>query len=214
MTNYERDQEELRYRKVLSKPVPFPCFEWLKKACWNARKEENKINRKLLGHIKEEYKINDIPFHFNDFIIEDCLSTEIMLSYTRKLTVTDKDRPFFIDNLWCNFQKKHEFNPPHNHSGIYSFVIFVQIPYNLKEEENVFPEIGDDNRPDKANYTSKFAFINADPSGEIRCDPLNIDQSYVGKLLMFPAKQLHEVFPFYTTDEYRITVSGNIRLKV
>ena len=35
---------------------------------------------------------------------------------------------FELNNFWVNYQKQYEFNPLHDHSGIYSFVIFVKIP--------------------------------------------------------------------------------------
>ena len=43
---------------------------------------------------------------------------------------------------------------------------------------------------------------------------LNVDKSFEGKMLMFPSKQMHAVNPFYTSDGYRITVSGNLKIKV
>ena len=48
------------------------------------------------------------------------------------------DYKLFISDLWVNYQKKYEFNPPHSHSGVASFVIFIHIPYDLSEEEKVF----------------------------------------------------------------------------
>ena len=32
-------------------------------------------------------------------------------------------------------------------------------------------------------------------------------------MLVFPAALQHAVYPFYTSDDYRISVSGNVRLK-
>ena len=37
----------------------------------------------------------------------------------------------------------------------------------------------------------------------------NVDKSFEGKILMFPSYMQHQVFPFYTSDDYRITISGN-----
>ena len=31
---------------------------------------------------------------------------------------------------------------------------------------------------------------------------------------MFPSYVQHEVFPFYTSDDYRITISGNVSFDV
>tara|TARA_R110002110_G_scaffold407810_1_gene628961 strand:- start:638 stop:952 length:315 start_codon:yes stop_codon:yes gene_type:complete len=103
--------------------------------------------------------------------------------------------------------KKHEFNPPHDHTGVLSFIIFVKIPYNLKEEENQFPITN-------LQHTSKLGFLNTLSDGSINLKVINVDKSYEGKMLMFPSAQMHEVFPFYTSDDYRITVSGNLRIKV
>ena len=36
--------------------------------------------------------------------------------------------------LWINYQKKNEFNPPHDHDGKLSFVIYLKIPEELKKE--------------------------------------------------------------------------------
>ena len=41
---------------------------------------------------------------------------------------------FELDKLWVNFQKKHEFNPIHNHFGAFSFACWINIPYNLDDE--------------------------------------------------------------------------------
>ena len=37
-----------------------------------------------------------------------------------------------------------------------------------------------------------------------------VDKTYEKKAFIFPAALQHSVYPFYGTDEYRITVSGNL----
>ena len=44
--------------------------------------------------------------------------------------------------------------------------------------------------------------------------PVHVDKSYEGKMLMFPSFVQHGVYPFYTSDDYRITVSGNVSVNV
>ena len=44
-------------------------------------------------------------------------------------------------------------------------------------------------------------------------DSIPVDKSFEGKMIMFPASQYHAVYPFYTSDEERITVSGNLKFK-
>jgi hypothetical protein len=50
--------------------------------------------------------------------------------------------------------------------------------------------------------------------GRIKQVPIPVDSSYEGTIMMFPSALNHGVYPFYTSDEYRISVSGNIRIKV
>ena len=40
-----------------------------------------------------------------------------------------------------------------------------------------------------------------------------VDKSYERKIILFPGDTLHSVSPFYTSDDYRVTVSGNIIVK-
>ena len=42
--------------------------------------------------------------------------------------------------------------------------------------------------------------------------PIVVDRSYEGVMLIFPAWLQHMVTPFYTSDDYRISISGNIKL--
>ena len=43
---------------------------------------------------------------------------------------------------------------------------------------------------------------------------IDVDKSFEGKMLVFPSKLQHLVYPFYTSDEHRITVSGNVNFWV
>ena len=38
------------------------------------------------------------------------------------------EHPYYLREMWVNYQKQHEFNPLHYHSGIYSFVVWMKIP--------------------------------------------------------------------------------------
>ena len=38
---------------------------------------------------------------------------------------------------WVNFSRRGEFNPMHNHTGIISSVVFIDIPDELEEEREI-----------------------------------------------------------------------------
>lgn len=110
-------------------------------------------------------------------------------------------------SLWVNFMKKHEFNPPHTHSGRFSFVIWHKIPYDLETEMRVSPS----QRLDKNNLAGVFQFSYPTFSeAGIGLTNIRADNRYEGKICVFPAYLHHAVFPFYSSNEYRISVAGNI----
>ena len=39
-----------------------------------------------------------------------------------------------------------------------------------------------------------------------------LDQSYEGTMILFPSSLQHSVYPFYNSDEDRISVAGNISI--
>ena len=110
-----------------------------------------------------------------------------------------------LNGLWINYQKKYEFNPIHNHAGFFSFVIWIQIPFNLKDEL-----IQKSSRNSNKPCASLFSLIYINPLGVLEQKPFPLDKKDEGTLLMFPSPINHLVYPFYTSDDYRISIAGNI----
>jgi len=115
---------------------------------------------------------------------------------------------FELKELWVNCQKQHEFNPPHNHRGLYSFVVFMKIPTHWKEQ-HALPFSANSNDP----CASNFQYLLGQPQGVVQIFNIPLSPKSEGRMLFFPAWLSHQVFPFYGTDEERITISGNIVLQ-
>ena len=111
--------------------------------------------------------------------------------------------PYHLDGMWVNYQKQHEFNPLHYHDGIYSFVVWMKIPTEF-EDQHVYPST----KP----CASCFEFTYSDILGNHSDYLYNLGSNYEGTMLFFPSKLKHQVYPFYNSDETRISVSGNIHL--
>ena len=209
MTNWEKEQSHFHMNGISTYDIPPDIFKWLKDNSYKAKDSKELYTNKLVGHLKEEYNLltQNPPKEVTNYIETRCMYGPFY-EILKKVNVLTHNVPIILDSLWVNFQKKHEFNPIHNHSGFASFIIFVNIPYNLDDEENYFENIN----PDADKHTSKLMFINHFPhDGSINCKPIAVDKSFEGKMVMFGAKHLHEVYPFYTSDDYRITISGNLR---
>lgn len=119
------------------------------------------------------------------------------------VNVASHPRKLKFKDVWANFQKKHEFHPHHIHGGVYSFVIWTKIPYNIEDEIAVFPNA-------TLKCASMFTFYYTDILGQVRSFPVPVDKCHEGIICLFPKGLGHSVNPFYTSDDYRIAVSGDI----
>jgi hypothetical protein len=61
------------------------------------------------------------------------------------------------------------------------------------------------------NYSSMFSFYYTNSLGEIKNQYLPISKEWEWKCAFFPAVMRHGVYPFFTSDGTRISVSGNIK---
>ena len=117
------------------------------------------------------------------------------------------DIELYIHDLWVNYQYKHEFNPYHFHGGMYSFVIWMKIPTDWKEQ-NKLPFLDGINEDNKK--VSNFEFEYLDMLGNIKHYGYRLDPSMEGHMLLFPARLQHTVYPFYNCDDTRISIAGNL----
>tara|TARA_B100001989_G_C24445725_1_gene416353 strand:+ start:53 stop:649 length:597 start_codon:yes stop_codon:yes gene_type:complete len=168
-------------------------------------KQETKVfpqevaNKDLAGNIEHEYKLIDCKDKLEPFLVN------LSKQYESTWESTTNSDSWRLGDTWVNYQKKYEFNPPHHHDGSFSFVIFVQVPFLLdKELENNSVKQSNTPRP------GYFSFSYTNIFGEISNCDIAVDKKDEGRILFFPSKMVHQVFPFYTSDEYRITVSGNL----
>ena len=127
-------------------------------------------------------------------------------NYRKYILNEDEEKPKFkMFSLWVNYQRQYEFNPIHDHSGLYSFVIFMKIPTHWKEQI-ALPISANSNFP----LASHFQFILGKENGEVMTFPIALSPDDEGRMLFFPAWLRHMVYPFYECEEERVTISGNI----
>ena len=184
--------------------IPYNIFAQLTEAASLARENAINVNKELAGAIKEEYSIVHSDFilgEFFDYIIE--LIGDYEQSFTTPISRDSFTYPLLkmgfapresLISTWINFQKKNEYNPPHSHFGAYSFVIWLSLPYDTKKEKKLY----------KSSTDFNFQFIQ---DGKIQQCPLDSSE---GDIILFPADLWHSVQPFFLSDEFRVSISGNI----
>ena len=110
----------------------------------------------------------------------------------------DKTPEYVLSALWINYQRPNDFNPPHDHDGKLSFVIYLDIPDKLKEEQSVYKG--------KSCGPGGIQFIYGNGPRDAITYMSFFPQA--GDMFIFPAWLKHWVAP-YKGDCTRISVSGN-----
>lgn len=170
-----------------------------------------KMNNRLAGNLEHEYSLIQIKDYIEQLVLPYCYEFDKTVNQIERfINKMDKVQnvPLYLGEPWVNFQKKYEFNPPHTHSGVFSFVIWIDIPYSFQDEK-----MNPSSRNSGANVPGCFDFIYASQDG-LGNHVIPADKMFNGKMLVFPARTMHCVYPFYTSDEYRISVSGNFYFKL
>lgn len=170
---------------------------------------DSKIIGELAGNIEREYSLSvESKNKLNKLISPYVRNYEKLNPLLGDIQVLDSDLPISLKSAWVNFQKKYEFNPVHRHSGVYSFILWIEIPYYLDKEINN-PSCIHSN----TICAGQTEFLYTNTLGQIKTERIPVDKKYENVLVIFPAQMMHCVYPFYTSDGYRISVSGNYVLK-
>lgn len=108
------------------------------------------------------------------------------------------------NQCWVNFQRACEFNPVHNHSGVFSWVIWLEIPYLAAEQQSSSPGYLS-NTP----VAGSFEFNYTGSLGDQYQFHIDADATYRNRMALFPSRLNHGVYPFFNSDQVRISASGN-----
>ena len=163
-----------------------------------------RMNHSLAGQITKEYQITKSTQFLDPFL------EEMGRVYQKEWNYYPKENPnnnkLKVESVWVNMQKKLEVNPLHNHDGTLSFVAWLHVPFKLENERNM-PNCKNSRTMELA---STFQFVYTTALGTIANCPLFVESGWEAKIVMFPAKLLHIVYPFQTSDDYRISIAGNL----
>ena len=161
------------------------------------------MNPSLAGQITKEYQITKSRELLDPFLEEMARAYQKEWYYFDK---KDLNKDLKVESVWVNMQKKLEVNPLHNHDGTLSFVAWLYIPFQLEDERNM----------ENVKYSrtmelaSTFQFVYTTALGTIANCPMFVESGWEGRICMFPANLLHIVYPFQTSDDYRISIAGNL----
>tara|TARA_Y100001973_G_scaffold42002_1_gene62723 strand:+ start:84 stop:695 length:612 start_codon:yes stop_codon:yes gene_type:complete len=186
--------------------IPAQIYQTLNKEIVDIHTNDRDIvrmNHSLAGQITKEYEITKSRQLLDPFL------EEMGRAYQKEWNYYPKENPnnnLIVESVWVNMQKKLEVNPLHNHDGTLSFVAWLYVPFKLEDERNM--ENCKNSRT--VELSSTFQFVYTTALGTIANCPLFVESGWEAKVVMFPAKLLHIVYPFQTSDDYRISIAGNL----
>ena len=172
-------------------------------------RKTKKYNEALAGCLEQEHLLNlsDAPLFTNyalelaKYFFEETKYSPVIRELHQCLA---KPAILNLQELWLNEQQPGEYNPLHNHGGLFSFVVYLDIPYNMSEQAKIDKQInrvlnGSTEFFDPYNHFGKILTVEKD--------------KHEGLMVMFPAWVLHTVYPYKGNyEESRVTVSGNINI--
>ena len=176
--------------------LPELLFNSLKKECKIALNSNKEMKSGLSGkgvathrYVQNKKNLKELNSLLTELITVYRQNFKLDPSRTKTLT---NNLPFKIDRPWINYQKKYEFIPQHNHDGIFSYTIWIDLPDNEGE------------------HASTFQFTYSDIQGILRTHTIKLNKKDNGRMLFFPSTINHQVYPFYNGNKKRISISGNI----
>tara|TARA_E500000331_G_C17204746_1_gene690892 strand:+ start:799 stop:1440 length:642 start_codon:yes stop_codon:yes gene_type:complete len=196
----------------LEMQLPEKYIDILWKYIEESKKENVDHRPQLVGNIASSILLTDTDNYFFNNILEKLCNiylTSFPTSANYIVPYVGKKCPWKLDGMWVNFQNKGEFNPIHHHQGSFSFVIWMKIPTNFEDQKQL-PFAKDTRKPSAGNF--EFSYSNM--MGWTEQYEYYMNKDYEGTMLFFPAKLMHQVYPFFESDEERISISGNVCLDI
>ena len=174
--------------------------EWRQLFLSEARASKKDFESRLAGMLKRQVE-------FRNSSLFDKFFSDMFKMYDHALQDWTGDRNIIagggemynLESLWANFQGPGDFNPPHSHGGALSWVIYLQIPDELIEENKQYK--GTSAGPGGITFTY------GDGPREVITYQTYLP--HTGDMYIFPAWLQHWVYPF-KSDVERISVSGNV----
>ena len=174
----------------------------IKKLKTEGKKAKTSYNHSLAGHLNHQFlyppKVQQWFYSEIHPIIQAYRKGHCKFHGIEDLTVELQ-----ADDLWVNYMQPGDFNPIHTHGADYSFVLFLDVPKQLKKEQENYK--GTSAKPGSL----MFEFTQQAKPRYATTGTAVLPQT--GDFYMFPALLQHWVCPF-KSKVTRISVSGNLRI--
>ena len=149
------------------KPIPINQLGWLyvkldkevMDFLWKMINKSTKDNMKsnLAGNISKSYSLEDDENYFFNNVLLPLTNHWVNNNGTFSAVPCAENLDYYLHQFWVNYQNQYEVNPCHDHAGLFSFAIWMKIPYDCKEQNKLPEEKGDNKyfwqKPHQENKT-------------------------------------------------------------
>ena len=111
---------------------------------------------------------------------------------------------FAFNRFWCRASQQGDYQSIHDHLSVFTFVVWLKIPFDGKKEAEEQAGF----RPE----ASDFVLIYPDTCGQLMKKHYRLNPHMDGRMIFFPSDMNHLVYPHFTTEEWRISIAGDIAL--
>lgn len=174
-------------------------------------KPEFDASGQLAGRIKKQTHLDKvISDTTKNVILNHCKNFFEQTSGGQELPMS----AMTLDSIWSNIQEAREYNPIHQHTGNFSFVIYTRNDLEDLSVEEIQDNEYDNKIVDYDNQKPLAGMIELF-YGEGNWMNWTSFQHIPkrGDILIFPSWLRHTVYAHYETGKIRISVAGNVSFK-
>ena len=108
-----------------------------------------------------------------------------------------------FNRFWTRFSTIGEYHALHDHRAIWSFVIWLNLPTSWEDGQK--GKLGEQHP-----HASDFVICYTDSIGRVRKQTYKLDRKGEGTMLLYPSDFHHQVYPHFTSEEFRVSVAGDV----
>ena len=171
-------------------------------------KLKESYNKNLAGHLDRQFKYskettswfyNEVLDYWNSYL-------QIWCEFN---AIDNKQIHFYSKTLWVNYMQPLDYNPMHTHDSDLTFVIYLDVPKEIHDEQVNFK--GKSAPPGSIDFKYKLDEHHDKHIAWQWGKSSVFMKPKTGDFFIFPAKLHHTVAPF-KSDVTRISVSGNLEI--
>ena len=152
----------------------------------------------------KQWSLNDDDQVFANKVLMP-LTREYMGTYGCPFKVkSTHEHGLAFNRFWCRASQRGDYQSIHDHLSVFTFVVWLKIPFDGKEEAEAQAGF----RPE----ASDFVLVYPDTCGQLMKKHYRLNPHMDGMMIFFPSDMNHLVYPHFTTDEWRISIAGDIAL--